>query len=382
VWAALEAENVPRLTSFFIVVLLAGGAAMYFIEKGSNEQFKTPEDGLWWSLVTLTTIGYGDKFPTSTVGRLLAFVVVIFGIGLVGTVTAKIASALVERRIREGKGLTDAEGFKGHLVILGWKADLHLLLQGMLSISPDLLQKGVVLVNQAGEMPNEQLRARFPGIVYVHGDSIDPQVLDRARVRDASKALVLVDEAVDRSDQEQDARTVMMVMNIENMNSNVYTCAEVLDPKYVAYLRLAHCDEVILSREFDRLMILGASLSTGFSPVIQSLMRVGDAQVLYTAEIPADFVGGNFSDLAVHFRGKGGYLLVGLLENTGQSLTMKREALRHAQKTDDVALLVENLQAVKTLENNRPVLNPPDDYPVKPHAMAIVIGRNPAAERA
>ena len=41
-WAVLQAENVPRLVSLFVLVLLAGGAAIYFIERGSNEQFKTP----------------------------------------------------------------------------------------------------------------------------------------------------------------------------------------------------------------------------------------------------------------------------------------------------------------------------------------------------
>src|SRR5262249_37164075 len=130
---------------------------------------------------------------------------------------------------------------------------------------------------------------------------------------------------------------------------------------------------------FERLMLVGASLSTGFSPVLRSLMRFGDGQVLHTASIPSAFAGGKFGDLAVHFRKEGGYLLVGLLENTGQSLSVKREALRSAQQTDSVALLVENLRAVKTLENNRPVLNPPDDYAVKPHAMAIIIGRTPEA---
>ncbi|MFC8190121.1 potassium channel family protein [Cellulomonas sp. NPDC057328] len=54
-------------------------------------------DGLWWALTTMTTVGYGDRYPVTTTGRFVAVALMIGGVALVGVVTATIASWLVER---------------------------------------------------------------------------------------------------------------------------------------------------------------------------------------------------------------------------------------------------------------------------------------------
>ena len=378
-WLILQAEDIPRLVGYFLGIMVAAGPLMYLLERRANPHFHAVEDGLWWSLVTLTTIGYGDVYPITRPGRLLASVVVLMGIGLVGLVTGKIASALVTRRIKEGRGLTEAHQLNAHLVVLGWKADMPLLVQGLLSALPDRSPKALVLVNQAGELANEDLRTRFPGLHYVHGDAIDPLVLQRSGVLHARKVLVLADETGGRTDQETDARTVMTVMNIENLSPEVYICAEVLDRKHVEFLRLAHCDEIILSREYGRFMLVSASASAGISQVLHDLLGSGDQPGLATLPVPQAFVGRSFRELSAHVKKEDGRMVIGLLENTGRPLSIKRDALRSAQKTENVATLLDNLRAVKSLVSNRPVLNPPDDYPVPGHALAIVIGGGRAA---
>lgn len=62
--------------------------------EGSN--IKSFEDGLWWAVTTVTTVGYGDRFPTTTEGRLLAVMLMIMGISLVGVITASVASWFVK----------------------------------------------------------------------------------------------------------------------------------------------------------------------------------------------------------------------------------------------------------------------------------------------
>lgn len=64
-------------------------------------------DGAWWALTTITTVGYGDRFPTSTEGRVIAFLLMLIGIGLMGVVTASVAAWFVsmshlENRRSEG----------------------------------------------------------------------------------------------------------------------------------------------------------------------------------------------------------------------------------------------------------------------------------------
>jgi voltage-gated potassium channel len=378
--ATLQSENVPRLAAYFLATVLMSGVLVYVIERGRNPHFHSVEDGLWWSVVTLTTVGYGDIYPMTRAGRVLAFFVLLLGIGVVGVVTGKIASALVERRIKEGRGLTGAHKMKGHFVVLGWKSDIPLLVQGLLDAHRTLGPEHLVLVNTAGEMANEDLRGRFPGLVYIHGDPIDTAVLKRARLADAAKVLILADESGERTDPERDARTVMIALSIENVAPDIYTCAEVLDRKYVEYLKLAHCDEVILSREYGRFLLVGASASAGLSSVLHDLLDFADARSLSTMRVPSALVGRTFGELQAHLRRSSGALAIGLLENTGRPRAMKREALRAAQKTENVATLLENLRQVKDLVPNKPVLNPPDDYEIAAHALAIVIGAARAAQ--
>jgi voltage-gated potassium channel len=373
--AVLRAERVlSRLVGVFLFLFLAAGVAMYFVERGQNERFRGIGDGLWWSIVTLATVGYGDTYPITTAGRVLAAVLMLVGLGILGTVTGKIAAALVERGMREERGLGQAR-VTGHLVVFGWKAEMPELVAGLLAAQPGLTPDGIVLVNQAGQAANEELRSRFPGLGYVHGDPVDSAVLERAAVAQARRVIVLADETGGRSGQETDARTVMTVMNVENLAPEVYTCAEVLDSTFVEHLHMARCDEVVLSRDHARAVLLSASAATGMTRLVERLLTPGAG--LATVPVPESFVGRPFGELAAHLRSEGGRLVIGLIENTGHTLAIKREALRAAQKTEDVTQLLDNLRAVRELVPNRPVLNPPEDYPVGRHALAVVL---PAAE--
>lgn len=373
-WLRLRAENVPRLAAFFLTALLVAGLALYGIEKGRNDAFRTVEDGLWWSIVTLTTTGYGDKFPITTAGRLMASAAMLLGMGIVATVTAKIASAMVEQRIKEARGLTDAADLTGHLVILGWKPDMSEFLQEVVDLDPGLARGGIVLVNLADEIHNEALRRALPATIYVRGDVIDTLALRRANVAAAAKVLILADRVAQRSDEEMDARTVMANLAVKSLARQTYTCAEVLDRKYLEHLRLGQCDEVVLSRQYSRALLVGVAVASGVSHVMHDLLDFTDRKGLLTEPVPAALVGATYAQLVQHLKAEG-QLVIGLLENTGQALQIKREALREAQKTTNVATLVDNLRRVKELKPNRSVLAPPDDYPIPPHSLAIVIGR-------
>ena len=62
--------------------------------EGSN--IKNFADGFWWAITTVTTVGYGDRYPTTTEGRLLAVMLMFMGISLVGVITASVAAWFVK----------------------------------------------------------------------------------------------------------------------------------------------------------------------------------------------------------------------------------------------------------------------------------------------
>ena len=100
-----------------ILIVFFCSAAILELEKGEGVNIKSPEDALWWSFVTLTTVGYGDRYPVTGAGRVVAAVLMVAGVGLFGTFTGYVASwflepeadADAERDAAEGERLARVE---------------------------------------------------------------------------------------------------------------------------------------------------------------------------------------------------------------------------------------------------------------------------------
>jgi voltage-gated potassium channel len=81
------------ILAFLLIIFSA--IAILEVEDDTNSNIKTAEDAIWWAYTTITTVGYGDKYPVTTEGRVLAMVLMTFGVGLFGTFTAYVASIFV-----------------------------------------------------------------------------------------------------------------------------------------------------------------------------------------------------------------------------------------------------------------------------------------------
>lgn len=78
-----------------VLLTIFSSIAILNFEKTPEANIKCPEDALWWSFATITTVGYGDKFPVTTEGRIVAVILMVAGVGLFGTFTAFVASFFV-----------------------------------------------------------------------------------------------------------------------------------------------------------------------------------------------------------------------------------------------------------------------------------------------
>ena len=81
----------------FLMVIFSSIAVLQF-EKDVNSNIKTAEDAIWWSYVTITTVGYGDKFPITTEGRVIGAVLMTMGVGIFGTFTALVSSWFIQNK--------------------------------------------------------------------------------------------------------------------------------------------------------------------------------------------------------------------------------------------------------------------------------------------
>ncbi len=100
-----KAENAlyAMLMLSMIFVVLASLSVLQFEKATSGANIKTAEDALWWAVTTVTTVGYGDRYPVTREGRVIATFLMVVGVGLFGSLTGATASWFVSQKAQEEK---------------------------------------------------------------------------------------------------------------------------------------------------------------------------------------------------------------------------------------------------------------------------------------
>lgn len=108
IWGMFRRERnettISGILFLFFLLLGLGSAVMYWIESGQpGSQIETPYDAFWWTLVTLSTVGYGDLVPRTEEGRFVASLLILFGVGLFGAISGFMASLFLQPNKEDGE---------------------------------------------------------------------------------------------------------------------------------------------------------------------------------------------------------------------------------------------------------------------------------------
>jgi len=86
-----------------VLIIIFSSISILIVETAPESNIKSSEDALWWTMETITTVGYGDKFPVTSEGRLIGVIVMIVGVGLFGTFTGYIATLFTQEKKLENE---------------------------------------------------------------------------------------------------------------------------------------------------------------------------------------------------------------------------------------------------------------------------------------
>jgi voltage-gated potassium channel len=100
----LHKDRLDRVLLALLVITLVGMLGIAYFDSLSFA------DSLWWTIVTITTVGYGDIYPASFGGRIVGVLLMLFGIGFLGMLTATLASTFIEERRQEERGVNPVTG--------------------------------------------------------------------------------------------------------------------------------------------------------------------------------------------------------------------------------------------------------------------------------
>ena len=109
----------PRLIKLLTIIILFIVLFGFIIHLSEPDTFPTMIDGIWWAIVTISTVGYGDYAPSTLLGRMIGSVLILSGAGIVTSYFASIAKASFSSELQLLKGTKEFSG-TNHIIIVGW----------------------------------------------------------------------------------------------------------------------------------------------------------------------------------------------------------------------------------------------------------------------
>jgi len=374
----LKKEKLPNLLVIVLIIVLIGGALVFAAEiRKNHSMFPGFFDAFWWAIVTITTVGYGDKYPVTPTGRVLALFLMFMGVVTTSILSGTIASIFVDRKIREGKGLQDVS-LRNHLVLCGWNKNAEGILEGLGKITGK--KQEVVLVNAMDSEEFQTLASKYQDIDlrFVRGDFTHESILKKASIANARAAILLADESGENTLDNADERTILASLAIKSLNPDIILSAEIVNPENEQHLKRANVDDIIIYGEFNSFLLASSTLSSSIPLLVKELLSFEGKNLLKNISIPAQFVGKTFFELTEHFLKSGEGILIGILSEE-KKMTLD-DILSEDSSAIDAFIKRKFAEAEIDLYENEEKeelkikLNPGKDYTIGDNDSAFVLG--------
>jgi voltage-gated potassium channel len=306
------------------VTTLLGGTSIYLVEGKLNPSIGSMLDGLWWALVTITTVGFGDITPVTMLGRIIGGVLMIGGMFTLALFAGIVGSSLVRGMLSIREEQFRMSDHCNHIVVCGHDESSGLLLDALRK-SVDLDETRVVIFDEL-----ERPAHVSPDFLWVQGDATKESELDKVRLTHA--AAVIISGPRDMTPQAADAKTILTAFTIRSFmekqrkrvrqrHRRLYVVAEILDSENVDHARAAGADEVIETRKIGFSMMANALRYHGTANMMSRLLMSG-AHNVYIGIPPGDAERRmSFGDLLLEMQlSKRGGLVIGVQDPSGKEI--------------------------------------------------------------
>jgi voltage-gated potassium channel len=291
---------------------------------------------------------------TTPIGWLVFWVLVIFGVTLVGTITAALVAVIVNFLLKEGQGM-GVSGFRDHVVVCGWNATARNLIR---ELRHDDNRVRIALIHSADRNPAGE------GVYYVKGDPADAADLKRAGIEEAASAVVFPLEPA----PDADMKSILVALTIRSLAPRVRVVAEVNDARHIDHFRRAGADELMVTSAIASRLLARSAIYPGLTDIVADLVATGGAE-LYGVIVPDDCVGLDFQEATFRMRTQHHATLVAVRRRGKPHFDPPRE---FELRADDVLVVI-----AQQLGRLRPA--PHDEVGARPVAIEPAAPRDPTA---
>ncbi|APH05548.1 potassium channel family protein [Bacillus weihaiensis] len=246
-----------------ISLVLISSYFIYFIEP---ETFTSPFEGLWWTMTTVATVGYGDVSPTTVSGKIFAMFLYVIGIGLMTIFIGKVIDffSLRKRLKEEGKLKITAND---HIILINWTKRASITLDELLTTFDSI--HVVIIDEELAKIPLLHERVDF-----VSGNPADVETLQKANVLSAKSVMIFSPDGRMTTSQ-ADGHTLLIASTLEGIgkenNQNIYTICEVANSQHMNAFLHANVEEFITANDTAAHLAARSIIYNGSSEIIRQL---------------------------------------------------------------------------------------------------------------
>jgi voltage-gated potassium channel len=304
-------------------------------------------DSIYWAVTT--AMGRGDPtYVTSPAARVLSWMLIVFGVALIGAMTGTLVAFIINFLMTEGQGM-GAAGYRDHIVVCGWNATARDLIEEMRS---DDYGARVVLVADMDRNPAGD------AVYFVRGDAANTDDLARASISEAAAAVI----CPRAGDDDSDMHSILTLMSIRAAAPHVRTVAEVNNPRHAEHFRRAGADELLVTSRLASRLLARSALYPGLTNLIVDIVSGGQGAELYRVPVDVAYADRPIDELIQALRADFGATFVAFVRDD-QALTNPPSDLR-VQPGDAAVVVAESRTVLERLFAGEAAATAPAAQPV------------------
>ena len=320
------------LTGFVVVSALL----VTLIEKPKSSVWEFSQsllESLDWAIRSVFGSGVSSQVETLA-SSIVGWLLVLFGVGIVGAVTGLLVGFVIDFLIKEGQGM-GASGYRDHIVVCGWNPTARELVE---ELSTDDYERRIVLLDDVPKNP------AGTDVYFVQGEITKTEDLKRAGIEDAAAAIVFPKDGSNESDM----RSLVSVLAIEALAPQVRTVVEVNNPGHVEHFRRAKADEILVTSRLTSRLLARSALYPGLTEIVTDIVSGGEGSELYRVQMPTAYVGLAANELSARLRSDHCATLLAIARN-GHTYVNPPEGFT-VEAGDDAVVVAESLGALSPLQ--------------------------------